>query len=119
MRHICEMRCPAVGAEPRNEIAVRLDSTGWGLFFLWVGVSFLLDVGWGIGLLGVGILTLAMQALRRAFGLQIQCFWVVVGSGFTLAGVLELGAIDVAILPILLMAVGVLVLVSAFRRTQE
>jgi len=115
---MCEMRCPGFGTEPRHGIAERLDKTGWGLFFLWVGASFLFDVGWGIGLLGVGVLTLAMQGLRRGFGLELEGFWVLVGSGFTLAGVLELGAINVALLPILLMAFGVYVLASAIRRTR-
>ena len=65
MRQICDMRCTGFGSEPQSEIADRIDSLGWGLFFLWIGGSFLLDVGWGIGLLGVGILTLAKQALRH------------------------------------------------------
>lgn len=46
----------------------KLDAVGWGLFFVWIGVALLLEVGWGIGLLGVGIITLGGQAGRRCLG---------------------------------------------------
>lgn len=118
MRQIHDMCCAGFGAKPRNEIAERIDSAGWGLFVLWVGVSLLLDVGWGIGFLGVGILTLSLQVLRRSLGLGFEGFWVLVGSGFTLAGIGELRTIDVSLIPILLMAFGVFVLVSAVTRAR-
>ena len=114
MRNICNMSC--AGLAPRNEVAGKIDSTGWGLFFLWVGVSFLLDLGWGIGLLGVGILTLAMQVVRRGFGLEYEGLWVLVGGAFMLAGVWDLAAINVSLAPILFIGCGVIILVSALRR---
>lgn len=119
MSRICDMRCPCFGAEPRSGIARRIDGVGWGLFLLWIGLSFLLDLGWGIGLLGIGVLTLSMQALRRAFGLVLEGFWVMVGIAFTVAGVLQLGAFDVSLLPIPLVLFGAFVLVLALRRTKE
>ena len=52
---------PAKGAEQeqlsrRRHMARKLDAVGWGLFFIWVGIAFLADLGWGVGLVGVGVL---------------------------------------------------------------
>jgi hypothetical protein len=110
------MPCGGLGSGRQSEIAGRIDSAGWGLFFVWVGVSIQLDVGWGIGLLGVGILTLVTQVVRRGFGLAYEGFWLFVGGAFTLAAVWELAAIDVSLGPILLTGLGMAVLVWALRR---
>jgi hypothetical protein len=42
----------------RRRLARRLDSLGWGLFFIWIGIAFLADVGWGVGFIGVGLIIL-------------------------------------------------------------
>ena len=43
------------GSGRKVGIAKTLESLGWALFFIWVGMALLLDVGWGVGLLGVGV----------------------------------------------------------------
>lgn len=94
----------------------KLDAAGWGLFFVWVGIALLLDVGWGIGLLGVGILTLGEQAVRRYFGLNIDGFWTVVGVLFLAGGFWEMAEIQFSMVPFLLILAGVAVLLSVFRK---
>lgn len=42
----------------QHELSAKLDSVGWALFFIWVGIVFLADVGWGWGLLGIGVIIL-------------------------------------------------------------
>lgn len=119
---MCRMRdmsCVAFWSRPRGELAGRLGRVGWGLFFLWIGVSLLLDLGWGIGLLGVGVLTLAMQAVRRSFRLELEMFWVAAGFAFTAAGVWELAAVTVSFGPILLMALGIVVTVSGLGTRRD
>jgi len=54
----------------------RIEATGWGLFFLWVGVALVASVGWGIALLGTGVISLAVQSARRLSGLSV-CRWSV------------------------------------------
>lgn len=116
LRWMCSMPCAGFGTRGRSTVAGRIDSAGWGLFCLWIGIAFLLDVGWGIGLLGVGILTLAMQVVRRGFGLECKGFWLVAGGAIALAAVWELAATDVSLGPILFIALGISVLVWALRR---
>lgn len=86
------------------------DALGWALFFIWVGVAWLMEVGLGWGLLGVGILTLAMQGARRLFDVKVEGFWVVIGLGFFIAGFWELWNINVPLAPIILIAVGIALL---------
>ena len=100
----------------KKRIAKQLDAVGWGLFFIWVGMSLLMDLSWGVGLIGVSAIVLLGQAARRSFGLRLEPFWVVVGVLFLLGGVWELNSIDVDLLPIVLILVGGALIFSMFRR---
>ncbi len=96
----------------RKHLHKKLDAVGWGLFFIWTGVAVLFDVGWGWGLLGVGIITLGAQAARRYFGLRLEGFWIAVGFFFVLAGVWEFLDFQLGLLPILCIAAGVALVIS-------
>jgi len=100
----------------RAELDQKIDAAGWGLFFVWMGIALLADVGWGVGLLGVGVITLGGQAARRYFGVRLDGFWIVAGVLFLAGGVWELAEIEFSMVPFLLILAGVAVLASAFRR---
>lgn len=105
------------GEEPKttgkSHLARKLDAAAWGLFFVWVGIAFLADLGLGVGLLGVGIITLAGQAARKGCDLKLEGFWVVVGLLFLLGGLWNLFQAEVALVPILLIVVGLAWIISA------
>lgn len=106
------------GSSPVH-IAKMLDTVGWGLFFIWVGVSLLAKVGWGVGILGLGVITVGAQLGRKYFGLPIELFWLVIGIVWCTWGlVIELGglAIPGGPVPIVFIVVGVIFVVSAFWR---
>jgi hypothetical protein len=103
--------------------AAMIDAAGWGMFFIWVGMAFLADVGWGVGLLGIGIIALGAQATRKYFALKLDRFGLALGILFVVAGVLQLLDIQVDrtpippwLVPLLFIAVGVAILVSIWRR---
>ena len=100
----------------KRKIAKRLEAAGWGLFFIWVGVSLMMHLSWGVGLIGVSAIILLGQAARRVFGLRFEPFWVVAGGLVLLGGVWELNSIDVNLLPIVLILVGGWLMLSLFRR---
>lgn len=113
----------AQNVENTRALIKKLDAVGWGVFFIWMGTAFLANVGWGVGLLGVGVIALGAQAARKYFGLPLERFWLVMGSVFIVWGVwrllkIQLGGvpIPVNVLPIVLIAVGVVVVVSALVR---
>ena len=97
----------------------RLDAAGWGLFFIWVGVSTLADLGWGVGLLGVAAIIYLMQAARWSFGRRLEPFWLVVGGAFLLGGIWDLYQIEVRLVPVVLILVGGALLLSLFQRRRE
>jgi hypothetical protein len=100
----------------KRRIAKRLDASGWGLFFIWVGTSLLMDLSWAIGLIGVSAIVLLGQAARKFFGLRLEYFWVVFAVLFLLSGVWELNSIEVELLPIFLILIGGGLMLSLFRR---
>jgi hypothetical protein len=109
--------------EDRQARARKLDGIGWGLFFIWAGIALLANIGWGLGLLGIGIIALGVQAARRYFDLPIDQFGLVTGILFVVAGLWELlnlglgeAAIPGGFIPILSIALGVVLVVSAWLR---
>ncbi len=96
----------------RIVIARKIGAAGCGLFFIWVGVALLVSLGWGPGLLGVGIITLGGQIARRYVGLSFEPFWVLVAALFLLGRVWELVRVPIGLVPIWCIAVGVLPLFS-------
>ena len=103
-----------VRASERHRLAKKLDAAGWGLFFIWVGIAFLADFHIGVGLLGVGVITLGGQAARKLLDLKLEGFWVVVGLLFVVGGLWELFEAQIGLVPILLIVVGLALLISAF-----
>jgi hypothetical protein len=110
---------------PNRRLPARnLDMAVWGLLFIWVGFAVLANVGWGVGLLGVGIIGLVAQAVRAAyFGLPAEGIGLVVAILFVVAGAWELlktylgqAPISGGLMPILSIVVGVVLVVAAFSR---
>ena len=98
----------------RNHLAEKLDAAGWGPFFIWVGAALLLGLSWGVGLVGVAVITLCVQGARRYLGLGVQVFRVVVGLLFLVGGFWELYQVEASLVPILLIIAGAALLASIF-----
>ena len=92
-----------------------LEAGGWGLFFIWVGISILAGFSFAIGLLGVGIITLGVQLVRKFYNLKLEGFWFVVGILFILGGIWELLKIEVQLVPIIIIVAGIVILISVFK----
>lgn len=95
----------------------RLDAIGWGLAFIWIGVVFLLGFKIGPALLGLGIITLFMQGIRKFNKIPVEGFWVVVGLFFLLGGFWKVFDPAISLLPLILIGAGlVFILPALFRR---
>ena len=94
---------PEAPSELQKDVANKVSATAWAIFFAWLGYAILAQIPVGVGLLGVGIITLGAQGVRKAFGLSLEgfCVW-------------NLLALEVPFLPYLFFAVALGVLVGAF-----
>ena len=95
----------------RHDRRTRFDAAGWALFFIWVGIAWLADVSIEVGLLGVAVITLGMQRLRKIYGIPVEGFWILVGLGFAAAGLWQWYDIEIRLAPLALIAVGVALLI--------
>ena len=46
--------------------AERIGAIAWGAVLIWIGVALATSVGFGVTLIGLGLITLAVQGLRAA-----------------------------------------------------
>jgi hypothetical protein len=93
--------------------AHKLDAVAWGLLLVWIGVALLANLGWGIGLLGVGILILGKQVTRKYMALALEMSAVVVGALFIMGGVWQLLDVRVSLIPVICIVAGIAILASA------
>lgn len=91
----------------RHDRTSKYDAAGWALFFIWVGIAWLANFSLGVGLLGVAAITLSMQAIRKASGVPVEGFWVLVGIGFALAGLWQWLDVSLPLAPLVLIGVGI------------
>ena len=98
-----------------RNLADKLPAIGWSLFFIWIGIALLMKLDASIGLLGVGVITLAVQVVRKYLNLKLEGFWVVIGLLFVVGGLWELFEPNLPLVPILLIAAGSALLGSAIR----
>ncbi len=103
----------------KGALEKKLEAGGWSLFFIWMGIALFGHVGWGAGLLGVGIITLGAQVGREYFALKLEGFWVAVGFLFAAGGIWKLFNIHLGLLPILCIVGGVALLISTLVGGRE
>lgn len=94
----------------RHDRSGKFEAMGWALFFIWIGIAWLADVGLGVGLLGVAAITLGMQGVRRIYDVPVEGFWVLVGLGFAVAGFWQWFNVQLPLAPLVFIAVGVALL---------
>ena len=93
----------------------KLSKTGWALFFIWIGIATLAKFEFATGVLGVGIIILIMQVIRKVTGLKFEGFWLFAGFIFLLSGFKEVFDTDFPVVPVLFILAGAVLLASLFR----
>jgi len=101
-----------------ESLSRKMDMGTWGFFLIWIGVAIILDLGWSIGLLGVGIIIIAENIIRSYKRLKMDRFWLFVGLVCLIAGSWEIFNIRESFISIILIAAGVLLLFSVFHESR-
>jgi hypothetical protein len=99
--------------KPRSD---RIDSIVWGLFFIWIGVAVILDLGWSTGLIGAGIILLGEQLVRSLIGVKTQSFWIIAGILLIASGIWTIYEVSISLFPIALIIIGLVILISSFKK---
>ena len=100
----------------KADLTHKLSGVGWALFFIWIGLSFLANFGAAISLLGIGVIILGMQTLRKSKNLNFEGFWLVIGGLFLLGGLGRVLEVRIPIIPIVLILAGIVMLYSIISK---
>ncbi len=102
--------------EHEHELDRRLNAASGGVLLIWVGATLLARAGWGIGLVGVGVVLLGEQLARQKLAIKWEKSWVVAGFLLLVGGVVVLVGLVSSLVPVLLIIVGIALLGSTVRR---
>jgi hypothetical protein len=92
----------------------RVDATSWALFFIWIGIAILADIGWGWSLLGISAIVLGTQAVVYFNGNKADGFWILCGVMVLAAAVWELFDLTSPLGAVLLVVWGIVMLLNSF-----
>lgn len=107
-------------AEVHPGVATEVESSGnvarvvWGLLLIWTGAVVFLHWGWGVGFVGAGAILLGAQAVRRYLRLKVDGFGLTAGALFVICGVGSLFQVAIDLFPLLIIAAGIVLLVSTW-----
>lgn len=91
------------------ELDRRLEDLGWGLFFVLIGLVWLVPPEWvpdGAPLMGIGVLLLALNAVRWVKHVTVHVLSTALGVLALAGGVGELTDAELSLFPVFLVVVG-------------
>jgi hypothetical protein len=94
----------------------RLEAIAWGLFLIMIGGIWLLPeaVPEGAWLLGVGVIMLGLNGVRKLYGIKMSGFTIFLGIVASCIGIGALFGVDLPIFPILIILWGLSVVLEPF-----
>jgi hypothetical protein len=96
----------------------RISTASLGVIFIWVGAAYMVEAGVGPALIGVGAIALLAQLVRVIKGFNLERFWIITGIVCALGGAWELYYSKVPLVPVLLIAIGIVMLLPIITGKQ-
>lgn len=93
-----------------------LDSVGWSLFFMWVGVALLWGFSWTLSLIGTAVIIIAVQSMLFFRGERPDVFMAALGVVLLVGAVGNVYGSPWSLFPALLIVVGIAMLADTLRR---
>jgi hypothetical protein len=91
------------------ELDRRLEDIGWGLFFTLIGLVWLVPLEWvpdGAPLMGIGLILLALNAIRWYKKIAVHVLSTALGVLALAGGFVELADAQMSLFPVFLVVVG-------------
>lgn len=101
---------PETGHTPRSELERKIGGISWSIFVIWIGFAFLVDLKWGWGLIGIGLIILGSAAYRKIKEIEVENFWLVCGVMFLAGGAWDLIDARLPFIPVLVIIAGLIML---------
>lgn len=95
--------------------ARKIETAGWAIFFIWVGTTLLMDVGWTWALIGTGTIVLGVQLVLYSKGEPIDAFMSAVGIVLIGGSIADLYGSPWSLIPALLIVIGLAMLLDSLR----
>lgn len=102
-----------------NTFARSIDSIGWALFFMWVGVALLANFSWTVSLIGTAAIILAVQGALFFRGERLDIFMAAVGVVLLIGAITDVYGSPWSLFPALLIVIGIAMLVDTIRGHAE
>ncbi len=100
---------------PNSNFARSVDSIGWALFFMWVGMALLAGFSWSVSLIGTAAIILAVQGTLFVRRERLDVFMAAVGVVLLIGAVSDIYGSVWSLFPALLVVIGIVMLVDTVR----
>jgi len=98
-----------------STFARSIDSIGWAIFFMWVGIALLASLSWTVSLIGTAAIILAVQATLFFRGERLDVFMAAVGVVLLIGAFADVYGSVWSLFPTLLIVIGITMLVDTLR----
>lgn len=98
-----------------STFARSVDSVGWALFFIWVGVALLAGFSWTVSLIGTAAIILAVQAILFLRGERLDIFMAAVGGVLLIGAFADIYGSPLSLFPALLIVIGIAMIADTLR----
>ena len=98
-----------------SDFSRSVDTIGWALFFVWVGVALLSNMSWTGALGGAAAIILGVQAALYFQGERVDLFMTAVALVLIVAIVTDLSGSTWSLFPALLIIIGIAMLANTLR----
>lgn len=102
-------------SKANSTFARSIDSVGWALFFMWVGIAMLGSFSWTVSLIGTAVIMLGVQATLFFRRERLDIFMLAIGVVLLFGTITDMYGLPWTLVPGLLILIGIMMLADTLR----